>query len=424
MDSKIVKVKAREVLDSRGNPTVEADVFTKDFSARAIVASGASTGMYEALELWDKEARYKGRGVLKAVSNINNIISKKIVGMDCRGQKEVDKMIIDIDGTRNKSVLGANATTALSMAICRLGAMCSEMPLFRYIGNISGSKELILPVPQFNVINGGMHAGVENDVQEHMIMPIGAKSFSEALRMGAETYHVLKGILKEKFGSSAILLGDEGGFVPPLNNVEDRLELISKAIKAAGYEKEIKLALDCATSEFFKDGKYTIIKKKYSSSELIDFYKELIKRYDVISIEDGMAENDWGGWKELTKKLGGKIKIIGDDLLVTNVKKIKKAIEENAVNGVLIKVNQVGTVSETFDAIKMAKDNGLSTVVSHRSGETEDSFIADLVVGVGSGQSKFGAPARSERNCKYNELLRIEEELGNKAKYGKNNFIR
>ena len=418
MDCKIRKVKAREILDSRGNPTVEAEIFTKNFSASASVASGASTGMYEALELRDNEKRYSGMGVLKAVSNINNIIAKKIAGMDCREQKEIDSLMIELDETKNKSMLGANATTALSMAVCRLGAICSNMLLFEYITHISNSKAT-LPVPQFNVINGGAHAGVDNDIQEHMIMPVGAKSFSEALRMGAEIYHTLKDMLKKKFGASAILLGDEGGFVPPLKSVEDRLKIINEAIKKAGYEKEIKLALDCAASEFFKDDKYTIIKNKYSSSKLTGFYKKLVKNYDVVSIEDGMAENDWDGWKELTKKLGDKTQIVGDDLLVTNTKKIKKAIVEKAVNSVLIKVNQIGTVSETLDAIRLAKDNGWSTVVSNRSGETEDSFIADLVVGVGSGQCKFGAPARSERNCKYNQLLRIEEDLGSRAKYYK-----
>ena len=419
MEFKIKGVKAREVLDSRGNPTVEAEVFTKELSARAIVASGASTGIYEALELRDNEKRYGGKGVLKAVSNINDAIAKKITGMDCREQKVIDNSIIELDKTKNKSLLGANSTTAVSMAVCRLGALCSNKSLFRYIGDIFNSKATTLPVPQFNVINGGAHAGIDNDIQEHMIVPVGAKSFNEALRMGAETYHTLKKMLKEKFGASAILLGDEGGFVPSLNSVEERLELISKAIKNAGYEKEIKLALDCAASEFFRDEKYVVIKKRYSSAELIDFYKEIVEKYKIISIEDGMAENDWDGWKNMTKRLGSKIQIVGDDLLVTNPGKIKKAVEEKEVNSVLIKVNQVGTISETFDAIKLSKDNKLGTVVSHRSGETEDSFIADLAVGVDAGQSKFGAPARSERNCKYNQLLRIEEDLGSKARFGK-----
>ena len=395
------------------------DVLTEAGLSRAIVPSGASTGRHEALELRDKEKRYGGKGVLKAVKNVNTIIAPKIIGDDCVNQKAIDEVMLELDATKNKSKLGANATLAVSMAVCKAAAHYLKVPLFEYIGSLSNRRSNVMPIPQFNVINSGKHAGIDNDIQEHMIMPLGAKNFSEALRMGAETYHVLKSLLKKKFGAGGTLLGDEGGFAPKISKVEDRLEIITKAIEKASYNKEISLALDCAASEFFYKNHYKIKNKKYSPLELIDFYSDLIKKFDIISIEDGMAEDDWEGWKEMTKKLGDKIQIVGDDLLVTNPNRINKAIYSKACNSLLLKVNQIGTVTEAIDAAKIAFKNKWTVVVSHRSGETEDSFIADLVVGLDAGQSKFGAPARSERNAKYNQLLRIEEELKNKSKYFK-----
>ena len=421
---KIKKVVAREVLDSRGNPTIEVDVFTEKCFASAIVPSGASTGSHEALELRDNdEKRYNGKGVLKAVDNVNNIISKKIVGLDCENQKKIDELMINLDGTENKSKLGANAILGVSMAVCKAAAIEKNIDLFQYINNISNnknkSKKFTLPIPQLNIINGGKHAGIENDIQEHMVMPVKFKTFSEALRAGVEVYHELGRLLKSKFGSHGILLGDEGGYVPKIDNVNERLELISKAIENAGYKNKIFLALDCAASEFFYSDYYKIGSKNYSPGELIDFYKNLIKKYGIISIEDGMAEDDWNGWKQLNRELGSKIQIVGDDLLVTNAKRIGQAIKEKVCNALLLKVNQIGTVTEAIEAAQLAFKNKWNVVVSHRSGETEDSFIADLVVGLNAGQSKFGAPARSERTTKYNRLLRIEEELGNKAVFAK-----
>ena len=423
MDSEIKSIKAREVLDSRGNPTAEVELATNSCCVSSIVPSGASTGIHEALELRDNDKkRYSGKGVSKAVENVNKIIAKKIIGKDCANQKEIDNLMMDIDGTENKAKLGANAILAVSMAVCKAGAVCSNKQLYEYIRKLSKSKRLILPVPQMNVINSGKHAGVEHDIQEHMIMPVGFKSFSDALRAGVETYHILKDILKKKYGAKAILLGDEGGFAPPIESVEDRLELMVNAIKEAGYGGKIKLALDCAASEFYdeKNNQYTIINKKYDSFELIDFYKGLIKKFPIISIEDGFSQDDWNGWKYFKEELGNKIQIVGDDLLVTNVSRINRAIKEKCCNALLLKVNQIGTVTESIDAANLSFKNKWNVVVSHRSGETEDSFIADLVVGIGSGQSKFGAPARSERTAKYNRLLRIEEELGEKAEF---NFL-
>lgn len=410
-------IKAREVLDSRGNPTVEVDLATGDGLFRAMVPSGASAGSHEALEMRDGGKRFGGKGVLKAVKNVNEVIAPKIVGMNVEEQRDIDETMLELDGTENKSKLGANAILPVSMACVQAAAAAKKKKVFEYVGELAGVMPCVLPVPQLNVMNGGKHAGQENDVQEHMIMPVGAKSFSEAIRMACETYHALKKILKKKFGARGTLVGDEGGSVPPVATVEERLELMARAAQEAGYGKEIVFALDCASSEFFKEGVYTIGEKKYSSGEVIDFYAQLAGKFSIVSIEDGMSEDDWSGWMELTKKIGGKIQIVGDDLLVTNVKRIKKAIEKNAVNSVLIKANQIGTVTETLEAIEASVKNGWSVVVSHRSGETEDCFIADLVVGVNAGQSKFGAPARSDRNAKYNELLRIEEALGGKAKY-------
>ena len=422
MDCKIRKIKAREVLDSRGNPTIEVDLITKSCCAKSIVPSGASTGIHEALELRDNDKKiYNGKGVLKAVANVNKIIARKIIGLDCRQQREIDNILIELDGTENKSKLGANAVLGVSMAVCKAGALCSNKKYYEHIQKLSKSRKLLLPIPHMNVINSGRHAGAENDIQEHMLMPIGFKSFSEALRAGAETYHTLKNILKQKYGAKAILLGDEGGFAPPIENVEQRLELLLKAIAESGYKGKIKLALDCAASEFFDDENqvYTILNKKYNQGELIDFYKNLIKKYPIVSIEDGFAQDDWQGWSTFNEELGNKIQIVGDDLLVTNIGRIKRALDNMACNALLLKVNQIGTVTEAIDAANISFKNKWNVVVSHRSGETEDSFIADLCVGIGANQSKFGAPAGGERTAKYNRLLRIEEMLGKKAKFAK-----
>ena len=417
--SKINKIRAREILDSRGNPTVEADVFTKGGLSRASVPSGASTGKHEALDLRDGGRRYLGQGVLKAVSNVNNIIAKKLVGQDCTKQKEADELMIDLDGTPNKSNLGANAILAVSMAVCKAGALESNLPLYEYVAALVDSRGVTLPIPQMNVINGGMHAGIANDFQEHMIIPFGAKTYSDALRMCSETYHTLKKNLKEKFGSPAILVGDEGGFVPPLKSVDERLKFMSEAIEELGYTKEFGLGIDDASSEFYSKGRYSIMEKDYSSGELTDFYSDLCEKFRIISIEDGLSEDDWDGWIKLKSELGKKIQIVGDDLLVTNVERIKKAIKLDACNALLMKLNQIGTVTEALAAFRSARDAGWNVIVSHRSGSTEETFFADLVVGLDAGQFKYGAPARSERTCNYNQLLRIEEELGGKAKYSK-----
>ncbi|MBS3114824.1 phosphopyruvate hydratase [Candidatus Woesearchaeota archaeon] len=422
MNSKIKKIKAREVLDSRGNPTVEVYLTTNSCCAKSIVPSGASTGIHEVLELRDNDGkRYSGKGVLKAVSNVNKIIAKKLVGLDCRKQREIDNILIELDGTKNKSKLGANAILGVSMAVCKAGAVCSDKHLYEYIQKLSNSKKTMLPIPQMNIINSGNHAGIENDIQEHMIAPIGFKSFKDALRAGVETYHALKGILKKKYGAKAILLGDEGGFAPPIADVDERLELLLKAVDESGYRGKIKLALDCAASEFHydKNGEYTILNKKYNKNELVDYYKNLIRKYPIVSIEDGMSQDDWEGWNLLNKTIGKKVQLVGDDLLVTNIGRIKMALEHKACNALLLKINQIGTITESIDAASISFKNRWNVVVSHRSGETEDSFIADLVVGLGSNQSKFGAPARSERTAKYNRLLRIEEELGRKARFAK-----
>ncbi len=417
--SEIIKIRAREILDSRGNPTVEAEVFTKGGLSRASVPSGASTGKYEACELRDGGRRYLGQGVLKAISNVNNVMAKKIVGEDCTTQKEVDESMIDLDGTPNKSNLGANAILAVSMAVCKAGALESNLPLYEYIAKLAGSRGVTLPIPQMNVINGGTHAGIKNDFQEHMIIPFGAKTYSDALRMCSETYHTLKKNVKEKFGNSAILVGDEGGFVPPLKSVDERLKFMSEAIEELGYTKEFGLAIDAASSEFYSNGHYNINEKEYSSAELMDFYSELCDKFRIISIEDGLSEDDWDGWIKMKSELGKKIQIVGDDLLVTNVKRIRKTIKLDACNALLLKLNQVGTVTEAIDAAKLARETCWNVIVSHRSGSTEETFFADLVVGLDAGQFKYGAPARSERTCNYNQLLRIEEKLGGKAKYSK-----
>jgi len=417
--SKITKIKAREVLDSRGNPTVEVDVVTENGIFRAMIPSGASAGQHEALELRDgDEARYLGKGTLNAVKNVNEIISPKIIGMDCRQQKTIDKIMLKLDGTENKDKFGANAILPVSMAVTKAGAAAKEIPLYQYIGEMFGIIPHKLPVPMCNVINGGKHAGQENSIQEHMLMPTGAESFTEGIRMVSESYHHLAKTLKKKFGAGGILIGDEGGFAPAqITDVNERLDLMLKAVENAGYEGMMKIAMDPAASEFFYDDTYKIGKKSFSGGEMVDFYADLCKKYPIVSIEDGLAEDDWDSWVEMVKKLGTKIQIVGDDLFVTNTKRIQKGIELNAANSVLIKLNQIGSVTETLNAIRMAHDQGWTAVVSHRSGETEDTFIADLVVGTSAGQIKTGAPARSDRNAKYNQLIRIEEELGDNAEY-------
>ena len=422
MDFKIRKIKAREILDSRGNPTIEVDIKTNSCCAKAIVPSGASTGIHEAVELRDNDKkRYDGKGVLKAVNNINKAISRKIIGLDCRKQREIDNVLVELDGTENKSRLGANSILAVSIAACKAASLCSGKRYYEYLQKLSNPKKIMLPVPQMNVINSGKHASVDNDIQEYMIMPVGFKNFRESLRAGVETYHTLKSILKKRFGAKATLLGDEGGFAPWIETVEDKLELLIVAIKESGYSGKIKLALDCAASEFYddKNGKYTIINKKYNGNELIDFYKNLIRKFPIISIEDGFAQDDWGWWSEFNRALGNKLQIVGDDLLVTNIGRIKRAFNHKACNALLLKLNQIGTVTEAIDAANISFKGKWNVVVSHRSGETEDSFIADLAVGIGANQSKFGAPARSERTAKYNRLLYIEEKLGNKARFAR-----
>ncbi len=416
----IKEIRAREILDSRGNPTVEADVVLTDGTVgRAAVPSGASTGKYEAIELRDKrKKRYKGKGVEKAVQNIVSIIAPALKGMDPTNQRLIDKTMIELDGTPNKAKLGANAILAVSLAVARAAAKLHNLPLYRYIG---GPNACRLPVPMMNILNGGLHSDNNIDFQEFMIMPIGADSFKEALRIGAEVFHTLAEVLKEKGYSTAV--GDEGGFAPSLESNEEPLKMIIEAIERAGYKPgvDVAIALDPAASSLYKDGKYVFFKSDnstHSSEELIKLYEDWIKKYPILSIEDGLAENDWAGWKNMTKKLGNKIQIVGDDLFVTNTKRIEKGIKENAANAVLIKLNQIGTLTETLEAIRLAYKAGWNAVISHRSGETEDTFIADLAVATGTGQIKTGSLCRSERICKYNQLLRIEEELGSQAVFG------
>ena len=421
----IVGIFAREILDSRGNPTVEVDVSLESgVVGRAAVPSGASTGTFEALELRDKDPkRYNGKGVLKAVDNINNAIAPEIVGMDSLEQVTIDKRMIELDGTPDKSKLGANAILGVSLACARASAEELRLPLYKYIGGTNGK---LLPVPMMNVLNGGKHADNNVDLQEFMIVPVGGGSFKEALRIGAEVYHTLKSILKEMGLSTAV--GDEGGFAPNLKSNEEPFELLMKAIEKAGYKPgvDVVLAIDPASSEFFKDGKY-ILKAdntELTSEEMVDFYEKLVESYPaIVSIEDGLAEEDWEGWKILTERLGKKIQLVGDDIFVTNPVRVQKGIDMGVANSVLIKLNQIGTLTETLDVIELAKKNGYKAVVSHRSGETDDTFIADLVVATNLGQIKTGAPARIERVVKYNQLLRIEEELGEVAKFaGMSNY--
>jgi len=420
---KIKKIFAREVLDSRGNPTVEVDLIldTGDFG-RAIVPSGASKGEYEALELRDNDKnRYLGKGVLKAISNIENIIFPKIKNLEA-DVKKIDKILIELDGTSNKSKLGANAILAVSLALTRALANSNKMPLYKYISKLTKTKEIYLPVPLMNIINGGVHADNNLDIQEFMIVPLGFDTFKRALQAAVEVFFNLKAILKERNLSTAV--GDEGGFSPKLNNNEEAIKLILEAIEKAGYKagKHIVIALDSASSSFFKNGFYMFEGKKITSKELIDFYVNLVNKYPIVSLEDGLAENDWDGFKYLTEVLGKKIQIVGDDLFVTNKERLNKGIQQNITNSILIKLNQIGTVSETLEVINLALSNKYTAIISHRSGETEDTFISHLAVGCGCGQIKTGSLSRSERVAKYNELLRIEEVLKEKAKYGSKIF--
>lgn len=421
--SQILSVHAREILDSRGNPTIEVEVTTNSgYMGRAAVPSGASTGENEALELRDGDtSRYFGKGVLKAVNNVNVVISEEIIGMSVSDQAGIDKAMIQLDGTPAKSNLGANAILGVSLAVARAAAAFHGLPLYKYIG---GTNSVTLPVPMMNIINGGSHSDAPIAFQEFMIRPMGASSFREGLRMGAEVFHSLKKVLKDRNLSTAV--GDEGGFAPRLNGTEDALESILKAIEIAGYKpgKDLTIALDCAASEFFVDGVYDYTKfegadgKKRTIKEQVDYIDELISKYPIDSVEDGMAENDWEGWQLHTKKSGDKCQIVGDDVFVTNVEYLRKGIELGCANSILIKVNQIGSLTETLNTIELAHRSGYTTVTSHRSGETEDSIIADIAVAVNAGQIKTGSLSRSDRMAKYNQLLRIEEELGDLAVYG------
>lgn len=420
---KIEKITGREILDSRGNPTVEVDVVLESgIMGRASVPSGASTGEHEALELRDGDKhRYGGKGVQKAVENVNTIIGPRLIGMSALDQMGIDRAMLELDGTKTKSNLGANAILGVSLAVAKAAANYLDIPLYRYIG---GTNTYVLPVPMMNIINGGSHSDAPIAFQEFMIRPVGANSFKEGLRMGAEVFHALKKVLKDRGLSTAV--GDEGGFAPNLEGTEDALNAILSAIKAAGYEpgKDVTIGLDCASSEFYKDGIYDYTKfegakgEKRTADEQIDYLEKLINEYPIDSIEDGMSENDWEGWKKLTERIGDRCQLVGDDLFVTNVDFLAKGIEQGCANSILIKVNQIGSLTETLNAIEMAHRNGYTTVTSHRSGETEDATIADIAVATNSGQIKTGSLSRSDRMVKYNQLLRIEEELGDLAVYG------
>ena len=414
----ISKVSAREILDSRGNPTVEVDVHLADGTiGRAAVPSGASTGTHEAVELRDGDrSRFLGKGVLKAVANVTDIIGPAVAGMDAGNQRELDKALIDLDGTENKGNLGANSILGVSMAVCRAAAASSGISLFQHL---SDGKAHLLPIPMMNILNGGQHADNNVDIQEFMIFPVGAHSFSEALQMGTETFHHLKTVLKSKGLNTSV--GDEGGFAPNLRSNEEALEIILEAAGKTGYSigSDLVLALDVAASEIHKDETYHLESegKVLTANELIDYYAGLVEKYPIVSIEDGLGEDDWNGWQKLNSALGSKIQNVGDDLTVTNGVRLQRAIDEKVMNAILIKLNQVGTVSETIDTIRLASENGLASVVSHRSGETEDTIIADFTVAMGVGQIKTGSASRSDRICKYNQLLRIEEELGSAARF-------
>jgi enolase len=419
--AKIARILAREVLDSRGNPTVEADVVLEDGSrGRALAPSGASTGTREALELRDGDrARYLGKGVRKAVANVLERIAPALCGHDAMAQQDVDRLMCEMDATPNKAALGANAILAVSLACSRAAAESLEMPLYRYIAELHGSADVRLPVPMMNILNGGEHADNNVDIQEFMVQPVSMRSFGEALRCGAEVFHALKAVLGGRGLSTAV--GDEGGFAPDLPSNEAALELIAEAVSRAGYRlgEDVTLALDCAASEFYRDGSYHLDGegRRYSSAEFTGYLTELTDRYPILSIEDGMDESDWDGWRLLTERLGKRVQLVGDDLFVTNTGILKRGIDEDIGNAILIKFNQIGTLTETLDAIRMAQEAGFGIVISHRSGETEDTTIADLAVGTGAGQIKTGSLSRSDRVAKYNRLLRIEEELGARAIY-------
>ena len=417
MSTFIEDIYARQILDSRGNPTVEVDVkLTNGVRGRAAVPSGASTGIFEALELRDGDkSRYMGKSVQKAVDNVNNIIAPELIGEKASHQKEIDTFMIDMDGTENKSKLGANAILGVSLAVAKAASKAYGMALYRYLGGINA---LTLPVPMMNIINGGAHADNNIDFQEFMIAPVGAESFSHAIEMGCNVFHTLKGVLKNK--GMATSVGDEGGFAPNLNSNSEGIDVILEAIDKAGYNTDqIKICLDVASSEFYNNGKYELKGegKSFDNKEMTDFLEEWVKKYPIISIEDGMAEQDWEGWEMLTRRIGGHCQLVGDDLFVTNTRRLADVIKRNVANSILIKVNQIGTLSETLDAISMAHAASYTTIISHRSGETEDTFIADLSVAVNSGQIKTGSASRSDRMAKYNQLLRIEQKLGSAAKY-------
>ena len=420
--SEITHIQARQILDSRGNPTVEAEVFTEDGAfGRAAVPSGASTGIHEAAELRDNDkSHYMGKGVLKAVDNVNNIISEALEGVEVSSQNEIDNLMIELDGTENKSNLGANAILAVSLAVAKAAADEMGMPLYRYVGGVNAN---VLPVPMMNILNGGAHADNKIDFQEFMVMPVKAESFSHGLRMGVEIFHHLKSVLKAAGYSTNV--GDEGGFAPNIQSNEEAIEIVLKAIEKAGYRpgEDVYIAMDAATSEFYdeKTGLYTFKKssgKQMNGDEMVNYWAEWCNKYPIISIEDGCAEDDWASWKKLTDKLGNKIQLVGDDLFVTNVDRLQRGIDEGIANSILIKVNQIGTLTETLNAIQLATRNQFTNVMSHRSGETEDSIIADLAVAMNSGQIKTGSASRSDRMAKYNQLIRIDEELGDNAIYG------
>jgi enolase len=428
VNTKIVEIRAREILDSRGNPTVEVDVKTEKGFGRAAVPSGASTGEHEALELRDKdEGRFVGKGVLKAVGAVNGDIRRALLGKDASEQRAIDEELLALDGTKNKSNLGANALLGVSLACCHAAADSLEIPLYEHMGNVafgSASKRHLLPLPMSNVVNAGKHGGGKLELQEFMIQPIGAESFGEGLRWIAEVYHHLRTVLVSKYGVSMKNVGDEGGFSGPIDRVREVLDSLIEASEKAGYApgKEISIALDPAASEFYSEGSYTVEGQPLSPGELIDFFSDLVDTYPIFSIEDAMSEDDWDGFVELTKRLGNKTQLVGDDLFVTNTERIQRGIEIGACNALLLKVNQIGTLTESIDAAKLCMENKYGVVISHRSGETEDTTIADLAVGLNSGQIKTGAPCRSERNAKYNQLLRIEEALGELADYPGSDF--
>ena len=418
VDTTIADIFSREILDSRGNPTIEVDVILGDgFRGRAAVPSGASTGAYEAVEMRDEdENRYLGKGVRNAINNVNNVIGPELIGYDARDQVLIDRRMIELDGSENKGELGANAILGVSLAVAKAAAAATDTYLFNYIGGVNART---LPVPMMNILNGGEHADNNVDIQEFMIMPVGAFNFAEAVRIGSEVYHNLKSVLQERGLGTGV--GDEGGFAPDLDSNEEALQVIINAIEKAGYSpgEDIKLAIDAAATEFFEDGKYVLKGEgvERTSEEMIDFYAELVDKYPIISLEDALAEDDWTGWSKLTERLGDRVQIVGDDLYVTNTERLARGIKEDASNSILIKVNQIGTLTETLETIEMADKAGYTSVVSHRSGETEDVTISDLVVAMNTGQIKTGAPARSERVAKYNQLIRIEEALGEIAQY-------